>query len=152
MQLHEDEEIVWHTTSNDMILTNFRFRYTVKGATRKVQSVLLQQILLCSYTRTHQPILLVLAALSFLGLFARNAPREFFAVCLISMFFFLLLYAATIKVSIVIHTSTQPIEMPIGFHSSAFAEELIDAIEQALIDKKQEPQEITWHTGVTSPV
>lgn len=134
MQLHDDEEIVWQTNSSDMVLTNFRFRYTVKGVTRKVQSVMLQQILSCSYMRTHKPILLVLSALSLLGLFVRNTPRLLEPACFILIFFFLLWYAATIKVSIVIHTSAQPIEIPIGFHSSAFAEELIDAIELALIE------------------
>lgn len=154
MQLHDDEEIVWKTSSGDMVLTSFRFRYTVKGATRKVQSVMLQQILFCSYVRTHKPTLLVLAALSFLGLFVEGAPRGFFAGCFCSILFFLLWYMVTIKVYIVLHTSTVPIEIPVGFHSSAFAEEFIDAVEHVQIgtaSKEPEPEKTTWYPSFNTP-
>lgn len=155
MQLHDDEEIVWQTRSNDMVLTSFRFRYTVKGVTRKVQSVMLEQILLCSYVRTHRPILLFMSAVLTLASYYQRYPHKDLAMAVFFLgLLFAAFYAVSIKMQIVIHTSTIAIEIPVSFHNSAFAEELIDAIEQASIEstnRKQEPQTATWHFGMNTP-
>lgn len=134
MQLQENEEMLWQDQSIGIELTNIRFRFTQKGTTRIVQSVLLRQILQCSYRRTHKFWLLAIAVLSLITGFSRDWPRPMYAGCFALALVLGAIYIMTLKMILVVETTSQPITIPINRHSSAYAEEIIEAIELALVE------------------
>jgi hypothetical protein len=132
MELFDGEEIQWATKSQDIVLTNYRFRVTTKSAIRLIQSVLLPQILFCSVHFKHYPWLIVFAVLSVAVTASRYVPRDATGLFFVVAIVLFCVYVMTRRTLILITTKGESIEIPLSGKNIAFAVELIDAIEYAV--------------------
>lgn len=66
-------------------------------------------------------------------MFASQIPDAIRLICFGAALVFTIWYGLTMRLKIVISTSAAAIQIPVSYHSTAFAEEMIDAIEHALI-------------------
>lgn len=135
MQLLPDEEIVWQ--ANDFTLTNHRLRVVTHPGARSVQSVLLEQIQLCSLEFTHKPWLIAFSVLGFLAGIWQRTPYPFDGLCFLTAVVLAGCYLISRRTEIFIFTSGGAIHYPVRGKNIAFATELFDAVETAIISKKQ---------------
>ena len=135
MQLLDDEETLYSANSGNITLTNYRLRVTTQKDTRLIQSVLLRQIIFCSFEFKNHWWVVILAVLCFLAAFFRPLPQLLSAGCFFMALLLAAIYVNTRRTTIRITTAGEPIEVAAPGKSIAFATELIDAIESAIINR-----------------
>lgn len=157
MELFDDEEILWSTSDKSVIVTTYRLRVTTKDDSRFIQSVLLKQIVFCSLEYKHYPWLVIVSALTFIAAFASllesRLSGPYAGVCFFVTLLCGLIYMTTRRTWIHITTKGEPIPISASGKSLAFAVELIDAVEFAIVQlSKQSRAAIEPETEVTKEV
>lgn len=160
MELFDCEEIQWATKDQDIMLTNHRFRVETRQGIREIQSVLLPQILGCSLKFQHYPWLIVWAVLTAALGFVKQLPQEAKGICFLVALFVFVAYFGTRRTLVLISTTSEAIPISMKGKHIAFATEIIDAIEYAIIHYQpvlqiageatpdgscREPRELTQH-------
>jgi hypothetical protein len=129
-----EEQIISKSESNEVLLTNYRLRYSVDNA--EVTSIMLDQISGVRILKQSQPWLLLLAGLCLIAaiVFATGPDNSYPLIALVATAIFVILYFATRAHVITVASSS----MSIVFQTKGIGSEKVLAFVNQIEDARRE--------------
>ena len=129
-----EEQIIARSSSDQVVLTNLRLRYSDDG--REVKSIMLDQISGIHMLKDHKPWLLVLTAVSLIcaGFFLTELNSETAIIPTIAALFFTLLYFATRRHIVTVASSAMSIVFQTKGMASIEVLQFLNQVEEGRIN------------------